>query len=214
MTDSAKNDTRRKILRAASRQFARSGYEAASIHSICERANVAHGTVFWHFGSKSGLYLEVAREAGHRFARAMRPHLEREPLSFADLVETWVRYLNNHPELSSLLLAHRDARESACGQASRILNAHFLDFWRDAIGGLEERQQIRNVINKDDIARLMVGAAAGLLTSSSGNRIADALTPLTYFAAMLDGRIPSPRMADHARSASESDRHAELPATA
>ena len=204
MTDSAKNDTRRKILRAASRQFARSGYEAASIHSICERANVAHGTVFWHFGSKSGLYLEVARDAGHRFVRAMRPHLERDSLSFGDLVETWVRYLSSHPELSSLLLAHRNATDSTRGQASQILNAHFLDFWHDAIRGLEERKQIPPVLNKDDIARLLVGAAAGLLTTSTANRVADALTPLTLFAAMLDGPIPPPRTAGH-QSAGESD---------
>ena len=205
MTDSGKSDTRRKILRAASRQFARRGYDAASVHSICERANVAQGTVFWHFGSKSGLYLEVARDAGHRFVRAMRPHLERDPLSFVDLVETWVRYLSSHPELSSLLLAHRDARDSTRGQASRLLNAHFLDFWRDAIRGLEERKQIRTVLNKDDVARLLVGAAAGLLATSSGNRIADALTPLAFFAAMLDGPIPSPLTAGQAASAGESD---------
>lgn len=205
MAGSGKSDTRRKILRAASRQFARDGYEAASIDSICERANVAHGTVFWHFGSKSGLYLAVARDAGHRFVRAMRPHLEGNPVSFGDLVEAWVRYLSRHPELSGLLLAHPDAGDATRGQASRILNAHFLDFWHDAIRGLEERKQIRPVLNKDDIARLLVGAAAGLLTTSSKNRFADALTPLAGFAAVLDGPVPSPRTAGHAQSAGESD---------
>ena len=46
------------------RQFARHGFELASVKTIADGAGTASGTVFWHFGSKSHLcYCEVVRDA-------------------------------------------------------------------------------------------------------------------------------------------------------
>src|SRR5690606_25552348 len=59
--------TRKKIMDAATSQFAEKGFDAASIDSIVDEAKVAHGTVFWHFGNKEQLYVEVARWAGNQF---------------------------------------------------------------------------------------------------------------------------------------------------
>ena len=53
------NETRRQILTTARRQFARHGYDAASIRSITRAARANLGGVTYHFGSKQKLYVEV-----------------------------------------------------------------------------------------------------------------------------------------------------------
>lgn len=58
--------TRRRILEAAVELFSLRGYESVAAGDIAERAGVAHGLIFHHFGNKRGLYLEAVREISDR----------------------------------------------------------------------------------------------------------------------------------------------------
>ncbi len=53
--------TRRALMGAAIVVFAERGYEAASVRDITGKAKVNQGAITYHFGGKSGLYLEVLR---------------------------------------------------------------------------------------------------------------------------------------------------------
>jgi AcrR family transcriptional regulator len=55
--------TREKIIKAASRAFARDGYEGASIRAIVAEADVNQAAINYHFGSKEGLYRAVLQTA-------------------------------------------------------------------------------------------------------------------------------------------------------
>jgi AcrR family transcriptional regulator len=55
--------TRADLLAAATRAFARQGYEGASVGDIAADAGYTKGALYAHFGSKSELFLEVARRA-------------------------------------------------------------------------------------------------------------------------------------------------------
>src|SRR5262244_3570109 len=55
--------TREKIIKAASRAFARDGYEGASIRAIVAEAEVNQAAINYHFGSKEGLYRAVLQTA-------------------------------------------------------------------------------------------------------------------------------------------------------
>jgi AcrR family transcriptional regulator len=55
--------TRDKIIKAASRAFARNGYEGASIRAIVAEADVNQAAINYHFGSKQGLYRAVLQAA-------------------------------------------------------------------------------------------------------------------------------------------------------
>src|SRR2546430_9355073 len=55
--------TREKIIKAASRAFARNGYEGASIRAIVAEADVNQAAINYHFGSKEGLYRAVLQAA-------------------------------------------------------------------------------------------------------------------------------------------------------
>jgi AcrR family transcriptional regulator len=52
-------ETRERILQAASRVFSRAGYAGAPTHAIADEANVNEVTLFRHFGSKKKLLMAV-----------------------------------------------------------------------------------------------------------------------------------------------------------
>jgi len=52
-------DTRRALLTAGRRCFARQGYAATSLDEICERARVTKGALYHHFAGKEDLFAAV-----------------------------------------------------------------------------------------------------------------------------------------------------------
>lgn len=67
--DDRKVVTHERILNAAVNEFARHGFADASVDMIARRAQVAHGTVFAHFGRKADVFAAAARLAGEQFVR-------------------------------------------------------------------------------------------------------------------------------------------------
>ena len=53
------NAVRDRLLGAALELFARKGFESASVRELTEAAEVTRPTLYYHFGSKEGLYLEL-----------------------------------------------------------------------------------------------------------------------------------------------------------
>jgi len=53
------NAVRERLLGAALQLFARKGFESASVRELTEAAKVTRPTLYYHFGSKEGLYLEL-----------------------------------------------------------------------------------------------------------------------------------------------------------
>jgi AcrR family transcriptional regulator len=53
------NTVRERLLGAALELFARKGFESASVRELAEAAVVTRPTLYYHFGSKEGLYLEL-----------------------------------------------------------------------------------------------------------------------------------------------------------
>ena len=54
---------RARIIDAAMRHFAESGYHAARVGDMAATLGIAKGSIFQHFGSKDGLFLEVYKRA-------------------------------------------------------------------------------------------------------------------------------------------------------
>lgn len=55
-------DSRAAIFRAAAHEFAERGFEAGGTDRIATRARVNKAMLYYHFGSKAGLYSEVVRD--------------------------------------------------------------------------------------------------------------------------------------------------------
>ena len=76
--------SRGRILAAADEVLEERGYSGLSIAAVCERADVAPTSVYWHFGSKAGLMEAVLlRGGGH--AERIRELAAAEPTPAARL---------------------------------------------------------------------------------------------------------------------------------
>ena len=82
-----KERTRREIYQAAMDLFAARGFDAVTVEQICEAADVARGTFFLHFPTKSALLFEFNRAVAaiHELANAIGE------LSTDDAVSAWAR---------------------------------------------------------------------------------------------------------------------------
>jgi AcrR family transcriptional regulator len=74
----SESDVRRRLLDAASEEFAEKGFESATVRDIVARAHANLNSVNYYFGSKQELYIEVMR---HQVALSEAAHslLVREP---------------------------------------------------------------------------------------------------------------------------------------
>jgi AcrR family transcriptional regulator len=54
---------RQKILEAATQHFAEHGYQPTRVEDIAQKLGIAKGSIFQHFGSKEGLFLECYKKA-------------------------------------------------------------------------------------------------------------------------------------------------------
>jgi len=81
---------RAKIIEAAMRHFAEQGYQAAHVGDLAAGLGIAKGSVFQHFGSKDGLFLEVYKKAVRSFPRYLDvPPAVRE-LGFFEILRYWL----------------------------------------------------------------------------------------------------------------------------
>ena len=59
-----RTDAKRElIIECAMGRFAQDGYQGAKVQDIATELGIAKGSIFQHFGSKSGLFLEVYKQA-------------------------------------------------------------------------------------------------------------------------------------------------------
>ncbi len=71
-TEASRAAARERIVHAAHGLIAEGGYRAAAVAAVAGRAEVATGTVYRHFPSKSELFAEVFRRASQREVDATR----------------------------------------------------------------------------------------------------------------------------------------------
>lgn len=88
----SQNDTRSRLLQAATEVFSEAGYSAASTREISRRGEVNLAAIHYHFGDKAGLYREVFRsnveQAFNEFS-----HLDMASVSLIDALACFYRLM-------------------------------------------------------------------------------------------------------------------------
>jgi AcrR family transcriptional regulator len=77
------------IFAAAAREFAARGYDAAGVDRIAAQARVNKAMLYYHYGSKLGLYLEVLRDM-FRAVGARARAIADGPGSASDKLDAWI----------------------------------------------------------------------------------------------------------------------------
>ncbi len=79
--NSGVNCTQKKIIEAAIKVFSEKGFEGATTSEIAQKAGVAEGTIFRHFGTKKGILQGILLQAVNNF---QKPEIA---LSLAGIIE-------------------------------------------------------------------------------------------------------------------------------
>src|SRR5688572_7235307 len=85
----AARDSRAAILRAADDEFSDRGYDAARVDRIAAAACLNKAMLYYHFGSKRNLYLEVLRDVFKAVAARARA-IADGPGTALDKLDAWI----------------------------------------------------------------------------------------------------------------------------
>ncbi|MCE1193854.1 MAG: TetR family transcriptional regulator [Acidovorax sp.] len=104
--EQAAQTTRDNILKAAIKVFARYGYEGGSVEKISKAAKSFDRMIYYYFGSKEGLFIEVLEETYRRMndAESKLDLDTARPLeALQDVIRFVVGYYRKNPEFITLL---------------------------------------------------------------------------------------------------------------
>lgn len=95
--------TRRDILRAARKLFIERGFSGTSIKAIATEANVTKSLIFHHFGSKEGLWQEMAHRAYDGYHKAQMALFESTAEPFETLIGSIRAHFEFHKQNPEIL---------------------------------------------------------------------------------------------------------------
>ncbi len=114
--------TREGILRAAATIFAKHGYEGGSIDKITRAAKTHDRMIYYYFGSKESLYVEVLEEAYRYMSEAenaLAVDLQKPQESLSQVVDFVWHYYLDHPEFMTLLNTENLRKGKAVSRSKR-----------------------------------------------------------------------------------------------
>jgi AcrR family transcriptional regulator len=172
-TEARRAETRERIVTAALQLIAEGGYVNAPIAAVANRADVAVGTVYRYFPSKSDLFAEVFRLASQREVDEMRAGAAAtEGGSAADRVaagtETFARRALAGRRLAWALLAEP---VDPAVEAERL---HFRHSYRDVIAEI-----VREGVESGELPQQDIEATAAALVGAIGETMIGPLSPTT-----------------------------------
>jgi AcrR family transcriptional regulator len=115
--------TRDSILRAATKVFAKQGYDGGKVDQISKAAKSYDRMIYYYFGSKEGLFVAVLEECYRRFNEAEEAELSLDEAKPAEALTAvmrfmWRYYLKN-PEFITLLNTENLHRGKHIGKSLR-----------------------------------------------------------------------------------------------
>ena len=104
--EQAAQATRDNILRAATKVFARYGYEGGSVEKISKAAKSFDRMIYYYFGSKEGLFIEVLEATYQRMNDAesqLQLDVDNPVEALQEVIRFVVGYYRKNPDFVTLL---------------------------------------------------------------------------------------------------------------
>lgn len=115
-TKAVSEKTRKTILKAALKVFAREGFSDAKLREIADHAGTTHSLIRHHFGSKDDLWMAVVdyslRLHENGLKKILATRKSEDPVElFKKFISSYITTMAKYPELSNILL-HDNSRKS------------------------------------------------------------------------------------------------------
>lgn len=163
--DKRESQTRGRILRAALKHFAESGYEGASVQRIVDDARVTKPTLYYYFRSKARLYQALIDWAHDERYRLMQEAAERgQSLEerLTEILAALFEFINDHRPLMRIAFATAFAARGEIPSEIRYLpkarrNLHFIE-------GLVSRGLSENILDQRFSGKELARGFYGMMT--------------------------------------------------
>lgn len=173
-----KDETRKKILKAASDLFVNEGYQSVSMRRIADQVEYSPAAIYLYFKDKEQLVLSICQETFEELDRRLTEleKLDLPPLEgFLRGCEAYIRFGLEHP--SHYIFTMCTPEENATGEIGEqeYLEAHELAMRTfDHLRRCVRRCMDAGVFRKDDVETIaqicwlsIHGVTAGLVTSAT-----------------------------------------------
>ncbi len=95
-------ETRQRVLEAANLLFSTKGFAATGTADIARAADVSEGSIFYHFGSKRNLLVDIGRMYGERMIAVMQGDDALEDLEPGVMITRCIDFAVEHREWETL----------------------------------------------------------------------------------------------------------------
>ncbi len=95
-------ETRQRVLEAANLLFSTKGFAATGTADIARAADVSEGSIFYHFGSKKNLLVDIGRMYGERMIAVMQGDDALEDLEPGIMITRCIEFAIEHREWETL----------------------------------------------------------------------------------------------------------------
>jgi len=156
------SDATDRILAAAERLFAESGFDAVSMNAVAELAGVSKANIFHHFSTKNALYLAVMRQAC-RHSNPLMDNLESDGGAFVERLRHFARahlaHILDNQQTSRLILREIIGNDpQRCRElAEQVFGDNFARLVEIMRAG-QKRGELRGDLDAGMVATLLVAA--------------------------------------------------------
>lgn len=100
-------ETREKLIESAKEEFMEKGYNKASLRSICAKAGVTTGALYFFFEDKADLFKAIVGNAVDGLFEIMQNHFDEDENIVAGTdADDMDDYIDDHSEVAQLLIHH------------------------------------------------------------------------------------------------------------
>jgi len=162
--EAAAQATRDSILKAATKVFARYGYDGGSIEKISSSAKTHDRMIYYYFGSKEGLFIAVLEGIYDRMDRAeatCAPDTADPVAALKTVIRFKIDYYRRHPEFVTLLNTENlhKGRHVAKSAKAREFSSNALDLIADILRRGEAQGCFRPGLRPRDVYLLIVSTS-------------------------------------------------------
>jgi TetR/AcrR family fatty acid metabolism transcriptional regulator len=158
-------DKRERILRAAVKVFARSGFHATRVSEVAKAAGVADGTIYLYFKSKEELLVSLFEDRVRRLLDFMRDELPRLPTAAAKLrkvIEMQLGLLEGERDLAEVITVILRQSTKLLKEYAAPRFMEYLDAIARIVQSGQERGEFRSDVSPHLVARAAWGALDGV----------------------------------------------------